>query len=452
MLQGIRQIFSLPELRKRIYFTLLMLAVCRIGAYISVPTVNSELVEAVFKHLTGGVQNLFQLVDIFSGGAFSRLTVFALGVGPYISASIVMQVLTAVMPSLQREMRENSDMGRKKMAKWIRLLTVAFALVQSIMYARFAYSFNVQYPGIVLDSVTSVTLFGQPVLFYLITVAAMTAGCLILMWIGEQISEKGVGNGISLIISVGILSSLPSIIGRIVQQLNLDSQESGQLTLISVLMLFAIFVVIITGTILIVQGVRKIPLQYARRIVGRREAQGGSSHIPLKVNYAGVIPVIFASAILVFPATVAQLSKVQWLTRIASYLTPGLWTYTIAYVILILLFTYVWTATQFQPAQIASDMKKNGAFIPGIKQGKHTQEFLETTMNRITLIGAVSLAFIAVLPTLIAKFLYIDASISQFFGGTSLLILVGVALDTSQQIESHLIMKRYDGFMKKRRI
>ena len=277
-----------------------MLVVCRIGAYISVPTINSELVEGVFKQLTGGVQNLFQLVDIFSGGAFSRLTIFALGVGPYITASILMQVLTAIMPSLQREMRENSDLGRKKLAKWVRILTVVLALGQSIMYARFAFSFNMQYPGIVLESIAGVTLFNIPVLFYFITVAAMTTGCLILMWIGEQISEKGIGNGISLIISVGILSSLPSIIGRIIQQLNLDSQESGQLTFISVLMLFIIFVVIITGTILIVQGVRKIPLQYARRIVGRKESQGGSSYVPLKVNYAGVIPVIFASSMLVF--------------------------------------------------------------------------------------------------------------------------------------------------------
>ena len=311
---------------------------------------------------------------------------------------------------------------------------------------------NVSSPGIIVHEILQVQAFGISWLFYLLAIATMTTGTVFLMWIGEQISERGIGNGISLIISVGILSSLPSTIGSIVKQLNLESQEPGQLTFSSLVVLLAVFVMIVVGTILMIQGVRKIPLQYARRVVGRKEVQGGSAHIPLKINYAGVIPVIFASSLLMFPATIAQfLGKGNWVGVISSWLSPGSWAYTIIYVLLILFFTYFWTATQFHPEQIASDMKKNGAFIPGIRQGKPTQEFLESTMNRITFAGAVFLALIAVLPTLVGRMLAVDSSISHFFGGTSLLILVGVVLDTTKQIESHLLMKRYDGFMTKKK-
>jgi preprotein translocase subunit SecY len=281
----------------------------------------------------------------------------------------------------------------------------------------------------------------------------MTTGTVFLMWVGEQITEKGIGNGMSLIITIGIIASLPSTIGSVIKQLNLDSQEPGQLTFSSLLVLFAVFVMVIIATIMIIQGVRKIPVQYARRVVGRREVQGGGSFVPLKINYAGVIPVIFASSLLMFPATLAQfIGRGGVLGAFASALTPGSWVYTFIYVLLILFFTYFWTATQFHPEQIASDMKKNGAFIPGIRQGKPTQEYLETTMNRITLIGAIFLAIIAILPSLVGKFLHVDPSISYFFGGTALLILVGVVLDTMKQVESHLLMKRYEGFMKKGRV
>ena len=281
----------------------------------------------------------------------------------------------------------------------------------------------------------------------------MTAGTLLLMWIGEQITEKGIGNGISLIIALGILSSLPATIGSIIKQLNMESQEPGQLTFSTLIVLCLMFVGIIIGTILVIQGQRRIPLQYARRIVGRHEVQGSNSHIPLKINYAGVIPVIFAASVLMFPATIGQfMNKNSWLGQLSTYLLPGTWVYLTLYVFLILFFTYFWTATQFRPEQIASDMKKNGAFIPGIRQGKPTQDFLEQTMNRVTLAGAVFLALIAVLPTLVGRLMGVDARISQFFGGTSLLILVGVILDTTKQIESHLLMKRYDGFMKSGRL
>ena len=273
------------------------------------------------------------------------------------------------------------------------------------------------------------------------------------MWIGEQITEKGIGNGISLIISVGILSSLPSTIGAIVRQLNLDSQEAGHLTFISLILLFSVFVAIIIGTILMVQGQRKVPLQYARRVVGRHEVQGTNAYIPLKVNYAGVIPLIFASSLLMFPATIAQfIGKGEVMGTIVRWLTPGSLVYTSIYVMLIIFFTYFWTATQFHPEQITSDMKRSGAFIPGIRQGKPTQDFLEMTMNRVTLIGALLLAFIAILPNLVGKLLRADGAITYFFGGTSLLILVSVILETAKQVESHLLMKRYDGFIKRKKI
>lgn len=453
MFETIRRIFSISELRVKIFTTLVLLGICRIGAYIPVPGINGDVAISLFKFATGGGQNLFQLVDIFSGGAFAKMTLLALGVMPYITASIVMQLLVAMIPSLQRDIRESPDQGRRKISKWTRLATLVIALFQSGLFAKYVVKINLSTPGIVVPEIFDVQIFGFSWLFYLTVMITMTGGTLFLMWIGEQITEKGVGNGISLIIATGILSSLPSMIGSIIQQLNLGSQESGQLSFSTLIVLCALFVLIIVGTILVIQGQRRIPLQYARRIVGRHEVQGGNSHIPLKVNYAGVIPVIFASSFLMVPATIGQfLGNNTWLGQLFSYLTPGSWVYMFIYVTLILFFTYFWTATQFKPEQIASDMKKNGAFIPGIRQGKPTQEFLENTMSRITLSGAVFLAIIAILPSLVGRLMGVDANISQFFGGTSLLILVGVILDTTKQIESHLLMKRYDGFMTKGRL
>jgi preprotein translocase subunit SecY len=454
MIDGIKRIFSVPELKAKIVFTLLMLIACRVGAYIPVPGINGDAAVELFRNATGGGQNLFQLMDVFSGGAFAQMTVIALGVMPYISASIIMQLLMALVPSLQREIRENPDVGRRKMGKWNRLLTVGLAFFQAGLYAKYAVQLNAGSPGVIVNQILDVQAFGAPWLFYLIVMTTMTAGTILLMWIGEQISEKGVGNGISLIITVGILSSLPSTIGSVIRQLNLDSQEAGQLTFSSLVILSGVFVLIILGTILIIQGQRKIPLQYARRVVGRQEVQGGgSAYIPLKINYAGVIPVIFASALLMFPATIGQfIGRGSWVGQVANMISPGTWVYMVFYVLLILFFTYFWTATQFHPEQIASDMKKNGAFIPGIRQGRPTQEYLESTMGRITFAGASFLAMIAILPTIVGKILNVDASITYFFGGTSLLILVGVVLDTSKQIESHLLMKRYEGFMKKGRL
>jgi len=453
MIEGIKRIFSIPELKTKIVFTLMMLMVCRIGAHIPVPGINGELAVRLFHHATGGSQNLFQLMDVFSGGAFAHMTIIALGVMPYISASIIMQLLMALVPSLQREIKESPDQGRRKMGKWIRLFTVGLAFFQAGLFAKYAVQLNAGTPGIIVPELMDFQFMGMPWLFYLIVMLTMTAGTMLLMWIGEQISEKGIGNGISLIITIGILSSLPSTIGSIIRQLNLDSQEPGQLTFSSLVVLAIVFVLIIVGTILVIQGQRRISLQYARRVTGGgQETQGGNAYIPLKINYAGVIPVIFASSLLMFPATIAQfIGRGNALGQIANWFSPGTSVHTCLYVLLIIFFTYFWTATQFHPEQIASDMKKNGAFIPGVRQGKPTQDYLEATMNRITLAGALFLALIAILPTLVSRLLGVDPTISHFFGGTSLLILVGVVLDTTKQIESHLLMKRYDGFMRRAR-
>lgn len=453
MLEGLTRVFQIPELKKKILFTLILLALCRVGSFIPVPGINGELAEKVFKQATGGSQNLFQLVDTFTGGAFSQMTVIALGVVPYISASIIMQLLVALWPSLQREMRENQEQGKRKLNKYTRIFTVVLSVVQSASLAKYSLGMDFRYPGIVASELTDYTFFGLPVLFYLVTIFTMTTGTCLLMWIGEQITERGIGNGMSLIITVGILSSFPTAIGTIFQQLNLTSQDPGQMNFATCVVLATLFVLITLGTILIIQGHRKIPLQHARRVVGRKEVQGGSSYIPLKVNYAGVIPVIFASSLLMMPTTIGFfLGNGGWLGKAASWISPGTTGYMLLYVLLIVFFTYFWTATQFRPDQIASDMKKNGAFIPGIRQGKPTQDYLESTMNKITFLGAGFLALIAILPTIIGRMMSIPQSISYFFGGTALLILVGVVLDTMKQIESHLLMKRYEGFMKTRRV
>ena len=454
MIEAIRRVLAIPELRTKIFFTLALLAVCRIGAYVPVPGINADVAIMMFKYATRGGQNLFQLVDIFSGGAFAQMTVFALGVMPYISASIILQVLITVVPIVAaRNPRKPGPWPAQTLQDgpgWRHLL---LALLQSSLYARYAMGMNQSHPGIIVSELLDVQIMGFSWLFYLAFTFTMTAGTLLLMWIGEQITEKGIGNGISIIIAVGILSSLPMTIGSVIKQLNMESQEPGQLTFSTLVVLCLMFVFIIIGTILVIQGQRRIPLQYARRIVGRHEVQGTNSHIPLKINYAGVIPVIFAASVLMFPATIGQfMGKNSWLGQMSSYLVPGTWVYLILYVFLILFFTYFWTATQFKPDQIASDMKKNGAFIPGIRQGKPTQDFLEQTMNRVTLAGAIFLAIIAILPTIVGRLMGVDARISQFFGGTSLLILVGVILDTTKQVESHLLMKRYDGFMKSGRL
>lgn len=453
MLKEIQRVFQVPELRTKILFTIMMLVIFRIGGYIPVPGINGELAVNYFRQALGGTQNLFQMANIFSGGAFSQMTVIALGVVPYISSSIIMQLVTTLWPSLQREVKENPEAGKRKITKYTRLLTVTLSFLQASMYAKYAMQINLVSPGVIAPELLESTLFGFPILYYTIFVFTMTTGTMFLMWVGEQITERGIGNGMSLIICCGIVSQLPMAMGLIFQQLNLDSQEPGLMNFSSIVVLATVFILVTIATILIIQGHRRIPLQHARRVVGRKEVQGGSSYIPLKVNYAGVIPVIFASALLMFPATIGTfVGTGNFLGNIAAWLSPGSTPYLAMFVFLIIFFTYFWTATQFKPDQIASDMKKNGAFIPGVRQGKPTQDYLESVMNRITLIGAVFLALIAILPNLVGGFLGISQTISYFFGGTALLILVGVVLDTMKQVESHLLMKKYDGFMKRGRI
>lgn len=456
MFSSVKRIFSIPELKKKIIYTALLIVVVRIGSFIPVPGINGELALKYFKFVTKGGQNLFQMLDIFSGGAFGQMTVIALSIMPYITASIVIQLLVALIPSIQREVKENQESGKRKIGKWTRIFASLLSIFQAAILARYALQMNQAQPGIIVYELFKVQAFGIPWLFYLIVILTMTTGTLFLMWVGEQISEKGIGNGISLIIAVGILSQIPSAIGLIIKQLNLQSQQAGQMTISSLVILAVVFIGVIMGTILIIQGQRKVPLQYARRIVGNQETGASAAHIPLKINYAGVIPVIFASALLMFPATISQMlggsTSSSWIGAIARNLAPGTAIYTSIYAILILLFTFFWTSTQFHPEQIASDMKKNGAFIPGVRQGKPTQDYLEVTMNRITFIGAIFLAIIAILPTLVSKILNVDMTISHFFGGTSLLILVGVILDTMQQVDSHLLMNRYDGLMKRSRL
>lgn len=454
MNESLKRFLQSTDLVQKIKLTLFLLLVYRIGGFIPVPGIDGDVAYSYFRQATGGGQNLFQLIDIFSGGAFSQMTIFALGVVPYISASIILQLLMALLPSLQREIKENPEFGRRKITKWTRLGTLILSFIQSALFARFAIQMNSSHAGIISPELLSIRIFDTPWLFYLVMITTMTTGTCFLMWIGERITEKGIGNGMSLIIATGIVSQLPSAIGLILQQLNLEGSGTGQIGFFTLIILLALFVLTTVATIFIIQGQRKIPLQYARRVVGNREVQAtGNSYIPLKVNYAGVVPVIFASSLLMFPATLGQFAGAgTWVASLADMISPGSTLYLIFYVFLIVFFTYFWTATQFHPDQIASDMKHNGAFIPGIRQGKHTQEYLEQTMNRITLIGAVSLALLAVLPSIIGKLLHVPPTISYFFGGTALLILVGVILDMMKQIQSHMIMRRYDGFMKKPRI
>ena len=448
MIEKLRSIFRQKELREKIGFVLLMLLVCRIGAYITVPGINGELILQSFRAATGGGQNLFQFVDMFTGGAFAKMTLVALGVMPFISASIFIQILMSIFPSMQKEIRENDDAGKRKLGKWTRILTLFIALFQSGLYAKQALSFNIATPGVIFSEFTQVTAFGVPWLFFLVTMLSMTTGSLFLMWIGEQITEKGIGNGVSMIISLGILSALPRTLGSILSGLNVDSQDAGQLTITSLIVLSVIFVAIIFGTIMVLQGLRKLPIQYARRSVDGSGNSRQAPFIPLKVNFAGIMPVIFASSFLMIPATIALLMKGSPLiTKMTSYIAQGTPGYIVLFVSLIVFFTFLWTSMQFRPDQIATEMKKSGAFIPGVRQGKPTEDAIKYSMKRITWIGAFLLAFIAILPTIVGKLLSVDPTISQFFGGTSILILVGVILDTSKQIESHLIMQKYDGFM-----
>ncbi len=425
LITNIRNVFNIPELRNRILFTLGMLAVYRIGAHIPTPGINQDEL-AKFLQKEGGA--LLGFLDIFSGGALSRMTIFALGIMPYISASIILQLLTVVIPHLTKLAKEG-ERGRKKIIQYTRFGTIGIGLIQAFGIAVGLEGMNkgafVQAPG-----------WG----FRLMTILTLTTGTAFLMWLGEQITERGIGNGISLIIFAGIVARLPAAVVQTYQLF-----EVGQLSGIALLSLTVLMILVIAAIVFLETGRRKIPVQYAKRVVGRRVFGGQSTHIPLKINTAGVIPQIFASSIIAFPATIAGFITIAWVRNIGTMLAPGSVTYTILYVSLIVFFCYFYTAVVLNPVDIADNMKKYGGFIPGIRPGQRTSDYIYRVLNRVTFAGSLYLAVVCVIP----EILIYKLGVPFYFGGTSLLITVGVGLDTAQQMESHMLMRNYEGFLSK---
>jgi preprotein translocase subunit SecY len=431
MIEGFQNAAKIPELRKRLLFTLAMLAVYRVGVAIPTPGIDRQALAAFFEQVK---DTIFGLFNLFSGGALEQFSVFSLGIMPYISASIILQLLTVVVPYLERLSKEG-EAGRRKITQYTRYGTIVIAIIQGLMI-----SFGLEGtrgPGgeaIVLEP-------GWP--FRLMTVITLTSGTAFIMWLGEQVTERGVGNGISLVIFAGIVASLPSAITTTLQFV-----RDGELSLLTALF-FVAFAIVVVGVIIFMErGQRRIPVQYAKRVVGRKVYGGQSSHLPLKINTSGVIPVIFASSILIFPATIAQFVKHPWTEIMVAYLVPGQWLHELLYVGFIIFFCYFYTAVVFNPVDVAENMRKFGGYIPGIRPGQKTAEFLDRILSRITLGGAIYLSLVALLPTLlVAQF-----NVPFFFGGTALLIVVGVALDTVAQIETHMITRNYEGFMKRGRL
>ena len=419
MLDTVRNVWRIPDLRKRFLFTLGMFLAFRIGTHVPVPGIDVSAIEGLF---TGGT--VFGFLDLFSGGALSRLSLFALNIYPYITATIIMQLLQIIVPSLEQLAKEGGDEGRKKITQFTRYGTVLLALIQAL-----ALTFTLR------GAVINWGIYSGAV----ITLSLVT-GTVLLMWIGEQITEKGIGNGISLIIFAGIISRLP--LGAVTLY---EYIRVGTINIFNLAVLMIVGAFIIAGVIWVQEGSRKIPVQYAKRVVGRKVYGGQSTHIPMKVNQAGVIPVIFASSMLVFPLTVAQLVDVPFIQNMARYLDFGTPLNTAMYVTMIIFFTYFYTAVTFNPVEVANNLKKYGGFIPGIRPGRHTAEYLNRILTRITLAGALFLAFVAVMPDLIVRLTGIPGIT---FGGTSLLIVVSVALETMRQIESQMLMRHYKGFMK----
>ena len=425
MIRTVAKAWKIPDIRKKIIFTLAMLVIFRVGSQIPVPGIDREILAQTFDSETG----LFALFNLFSGGAFSQFTIFALSITPYITASIILQLLTIAIPSLERLAREGVE-GRKKIAAYTRYMTVALAVIQAIGVS----------VGLFRQALISTDFFSVAVI-----VLVLTAGTTFLMWLGEQINEHGIGNGISLIIFAGIVSRLPSAIQEVWTKI-----ADGSMSIVT-LIIFVIFcVLVIVGIIYIQQGQRRIPVQYAKRVVGRKMYGGQATHIPMKVNQAGVIPVIFAMSFLQFPLTITYFMDpasgvAQWIEKWLSPMgSPGVWVYAAFNVVLIIFFTYFYTSITFNPVEVAHNMKANGGFIPGIRPGKATIEYLNRVMTRITFVGAIFLAVVAILPTLVSEL----GGLNFHFGGTSLLIAVGVALDTMKQLEQQMVMRNYQGFLK----
>ena len=427
MIASIQNIFNIPELRRRIFFTLGMLAVYRVGCHIPTPGIDSQVLAQFFAGTEG---TLLGLVSAFTGGALERMTIFALGIMPYISASIILQLLTVVFEPVQRLSKEG-EQGRKTITRWTRYGTVVLSVIQGA--------------GIAIGLQTMRGPAGEPVVthpgiaFILLTIITLTAGTAFIMWIGEQITERGIGNGISLIIFAGIVANMPS---AIVNSLRLV--KTGAMGPMVLLLIVAAMVVVVWAIIFMERAQRRIPIHHAKRVVGMKTYGGQSSHLPLKLNMAGVIPPIFASSIIMFPATIASLVDIPWVRTVAGMMTPSNWLYNVLFIAFIIFFCYFYTAVTFNPIDGAENVKRQGGYVPGIRPGSETADYLDLVLGRLTFAGAIYISAVCVLPTiLISKF-----NVPFYFGGTSLLIVVGVGLDTAAQIEAHLISRSYEGFMK----
>jgi preprotein translocase subunit SecY len=428
-----RNIFKIHELRQRIIYTLILLTIVRVGAHITLPGIDSGLLAEAMKNQTS--DNLFGLYDLFVGGAFSNAAIFALGIMPYISASIILQLLGAVVPYFQKLQQEGEE-GRKKITQLTRYGTVLISAMQAWGVTIRLHNLNLRGMPIIPEPI-------QGMAWTLSTIIILTAGTVFMMWLGEQITERGIGNGISLIIFIGIINRFPF---ALLDEYRLIS--AGTRSIIIEIVILALMVLIIAGVVLVTQGTRRIPVQYAKRVVGRKVYGGVTQYIPLRVNTAGVMPIIFAQSIMFIPNTVLSFfPNNDFLQTINSYFHYRSAVYSIIYAIMIIFFTYFYTAIAFNPKDVADNMKKQGGFIPGIRPGKQTSDFIDNILTKITLPGSFFLAIIAILPAFVSAW-GVSGQFASFFGGTSLLIVVGVALDTLQQIESHLLMRHYDGFMK----
>jgi len=426
MIQNVPNIFKIPDLRKKIFITLALVVVYRLGTHIPTPGINAAALALLLAQLRGTV---FGLYDIFVGGALSRASIFALGIMPYISASIMFQLLGSVFPTLEKLQKDEE--GRKKLNQYTRYATVLLAAIQAFGIATYL---EAQPP----TAAGPIVLF-PGFFFRILTVFTLTAGTIFVMWLGEQITEKGIGNGISFIIFIGCIDQTPQDIAR-----TWGMVQAGELSWFSLLIIGAIIFGIYAGVVLMTQAMRKIPVQYPKRIVGRRIYGGQTNYIPLRINTAGVIPIIFAQSLIVFPSTFATFFNAPFLTQIQQILSPGGWLYNLLYFGLIIFFTYFYTSIVFNPRDLAENMQRFGGFIPGIRPGEKTTEFIDRSLSLITLPGAIFLGVMALIPW----FLMSAFRIPFYFGGTTLLIIVGVALDTIQQIESHLLMRQYEGLMK----
>ena len=431
-LTGVENLARLPELKKKLLWTFLLVAVYRIGVHVPVPGVDSAALADFFE---SAKNTLFGLFDMFSGGGLRNLSIFALGIMPYISSSIIIQLLTVVSPELAKMQKEDGAAGRKKITQYTRYGTVLITLIQGFGIA------------VGLESMASPT--GAPVVlfpgwgFRLMTITTLTAGTIFLMWLGEQLTERGVGNGISMIIYAGIVAGLPRAVLS-----TFDLLKAGELSLFVLILIVALMLAVLAAIVFMERGQRRIPIQYAKRMVGRKMYGGQSTHLPLRVNTAGVIPPIFASSILLFPATLGEFSKVPWLKTLASYFSPQTISYNVIFIALIVFFCYFYTAIIFDPADIAENIRKQGGFIPGIRPGVKTKEYIDKVLARITLWGSIYISVVCVLPMVLIQ----QFNVPFYFGGTSLLIVVGVAMDFMSQIESYLISRQYEGLMQKGRI